>query len=76
MLIIQIIYILILGKGSTQRLDHSTLTAEKEYFINFSEQHKEFCLSSHYSGVNSYIFVNGVELYKFKSKDSEIKMRQ
>ena len=25
-----------------------------------------------YNGVNSYIFVNGVEIYKFKAKDSEI----
>ena len=29
-------------------------------------------LSLHYNGVNSYIFVNGVEIYKFKAKDSEI----
>ena len=26
----------------------------------------------HYSGANSYLFVNGVETYKFKAKDSEI----
>ena len=25
-----------------------------------------------YNGINSYIFVNGVEIYKFKSKYSEI----
>ena len=33
---------------------------------------KEFYLSLHYSCVNSYIFVNGVEIYKFKAKDSKI----
>ena len=32
----------------------------------------KFCLSLHYNGVNSYIFVNDVEIYKFKAKDSEI----
>ena len=29
-------------------------------------------LNLHYNGLNSYIFVNGVEIYKFKPKDSEI----
>ena len=26
----------------------------------------------HYNGANSYLFVNGTEIYKFKAKDSEI----
>ena len=26
----------------------------------------------HYSGANSYLFVNGTEIVKFKAKDSEI----
>ena len=33
---------------------------------------KRFCLSLHYNGANSYLFVNGTEFYKFKAKDSEI----
>ena len=33
---------------------------------------KKLCLSLHYSGANSYLFVNGTEIYKFKAKDSEI----
>ena len=32
---------------------------------------KKFCLSLHYNGVNSYLFVKGTEIYKFKAKDSE-----
>ena len=39
--------------------------------MNFNEQQKKFCLSLHYNGVNSYILVNGVEIYKFNAKDSE-----
>ena len=31
--------ILILVKGPSQGLDDTTLTAEKEYSINFNEQH-------------------------------------
>ena len=36
--------ILILGKGPTQRLEH-TLSAEKMYSINFTETKKKFCMS-------------------------------
>ena len=40
--------------------------------INFRVTKKLFCLSLHYNGANSYLFVNGTETYKFKAKDSEI----
>ena len=29
-------------------------------------------MSLHYNGTNSYLFVNGTEIYKFKAKDSGI----
>ena len=64
-------YILILDKLLTQGLDDTTLTAENQYSIIFTEEQKKFCLSLHYNGVNSYLFVNGVEIYKFKAKRSE-----
>ena len=63
--------ILILGKGPMQGLEH-TLTAEKMYSINFTVTGNKFCLSLHYNGANSYLFVNGTEIIKFKAKDSEI----
>ena len=63
--------IVILGKGPTQGLEH-TLSAEKMYSINFTEKNKKFCLSLHYNKENSYLFVNGTEIYKFKAKDFEI----
>ena len=53
-------------------LDDTKLTAEKKSYINFTEQQRKFCLSLHYNEVNSYIFVNGVEIYKFKAKSFEI----
>ena len=61
----------ILGKGPTLGLEH-TLSAEKMYSVKFTERNKKFCLSLHYNGANSYLFVNGTEIYKFKAKDSEI----
>ena len=63
--------ILILGKGPTQGLEH-ILTAEKMYSINFTVTNIKLCLSLRYNGANSYLFVNGTEIYKFKAKDSEI----
>ena len=33
---------------------------------------KKIYLSLHYHGANSYLFVNGTEVHKFKAKDSEI----
>ena len=63
--------ILVLGRGPTQVLE-STLTAEKMYSINFTVSKKKFCLSLHYNGGNSYLFVNGTEIIKFKAKDSAI----
>ena len=63
--------ILILGKDPTQGLEH-TLTEEKLYSINFTKENTKFCLSLHYNGANSYLFVNGTEIIKFKAKDSEI----
>ena len=63
--------ILILGKGPTQRLE-STLSAEKMYSISFTKENTKFCLSLYYNRTNSYLFVNGTEIIKFKAKDSEI----
>ena len=36
---------------------------ERQYFVNFTEQQKKFCLSLQNDGVNNYIFI-GVKLYK------------
>ena len=63
--------ILGLEKGTKKRLEN-TLTAEKMYSISFTLTRKVFCLSLHYNGANSYLYVNGKEMAKFKAKDSEI----
>ena len=63
--------ILILGKGPTQGLEH-TLTVEKLDSINFAKENTNFCLSLHYNGKNSHLFINGTEIIKFRAKDSEI----
>ena len=64
--------ILVLGKDFVQGINGATIDAEKLYNTNFTKKNKKFCLSLHYNGTNSYLFVNGTEIHKFKAKDSEI----
>ena len=40
--------------------------------IHFAVTKKKLCLSLHYNGTNSYLFVNGTEICKFKAIDSGI----
>ena len=42
------------------------------YSINFTVAKKRLCLRLHYNRENSYLFVNGKEIVKFKAKDFEI----
>ena len=64
--------ILVFGRNFTQGLDNTTIYAEKLYSINYTKTNTKFCLSLHYNGSNSYLFVHGAEIHKFKTKDSEI----
>ena len=68
--------ILILGHGQTQEVNNTTIYAEKVYSPNFSAEKKIFCLILHFNGDDSYLFVNGKEVTKFKAKKSEIKGNQ
>ena len=63
---------LILGKGPTEGLGEHSLRTEKMYSINFTKRYTKICLSLHYNEANSYLFVNGTEIHKFKARDSEI----
>ena len=68
--------ILILGHGLTQKVNNTTIYAEKMYSPNFSAENIIFCLRLHYNGDNSYLFVNGKEVTKFKAKKSETKANE
>ena len=68
-----------LGIGPTKGLDDTTLTSEAQYSINFSRSNRKWCLSLHYNGSNSFVFVNAtkrcqvLQKYKNMAKNSEIK---
>ena len=46
------------SKGPTQGLGDTTLPAEVIYPINYTQPNKKFLLSLHYSGSNSFLFIN------------------
>ena len=48
------------------------MAPEKKYSINFTASRKQFCVNLHCNRDNSYLFVNGKEIIKFKVKDSQI----
>ena len=54
------------------KINDTTIYAEKMYSPNFAAHNKIFCLSLHYNGDSSYLFVNGKEVTKFKAKNSEL----
>ena len=58
------------------RVDMSSSTKiynkKKDISIYFTDHNKRFSLSLCYNGANSYLFVDGIEIHKFKAKDFEI----
>ena len=59
--------ILVLVKGFIQGIDSTTIYAEKIHSTNFTVDNKKSCLSLHYNGDNSYIFVNGKNGYVYET---------
>ena len=46
-----------------------TLVHQKKININFNKAKTKLFLSLHYNSDNSYLFVNGKEIYKFKASN-------
>ena len=64
--------VLVLVHGLIPNIDDTTIYSEKMYSPNFTVANKTFCLSQHYNGDNSYLFVNGKEVTKFKAKKQSV----
>ena len=54
----------------------TTTYAEKVYKHNFAKPYENFVLPLHYSGDNSYLFVNGGEELNFKAKKISDQVKQ
>ena len=64
--------IYVMGTGLTQGIHDTTLYAQKNFYRNFTDFGKNFVLSLHYDGKNSYLFVNGRQELKFKCKTYQL----
>ena len=64
--------IYLMGEGLTQGIHVTTLSAEKNYYRNFTDPGKMIVLSLHYNGDDSYLFVNGRQELKFKAKTDQL----
>ena len=63
---------LLLGVGDPFGINGSFGVPEKKFSINFCKAKRRFSLSLHYNGHDSYLFVNGKEIYKFKADDKNV----
>ena len=61
-----------MGKDYVQRINDTTIYAEKMYYRNFTDSGKKFVLSLHYNGNNSYLYVNGNQELKFQAKTDQL----
>ena len=64
--------IYVMGKDYVQKINDTAIYAEKMYYRNFTDAGKQFVLSLHYNGNNSYLNVNGNQELKFKAKTDQL----
>ena len=62
----------LMGTGLTQSINDTAIYAEKNFYRNFTDFGKQFVLSLHHNGDNSYLFVNGRQELKFKAKTDQL----
>ena len=63
--------IYVMGKDYIQKINDTTIYAEKMFYRNFTDPGHKFVLSLHYNGDNSYLFVNGKQELKVKTKTDQ-----
>ena len=61
-------------KGPTHDINRWFESPEKKFSINFSKANTKFCLSLHYNADNSYLFVNGKEIFKYKAGNKNVNL--
>ena len=65
-------HIYVMCDGLTQGIHDTMLYAEKNFYRKFTDPGKKFVLSLHYNGDDSYLFVNGRQELKFKTKTDQL----
>ena len=64
---------LVLGKGSVKITNTTNIKAEDKLKTNCMIANKKFVFSVLCNGDDSYLYIDGVKQYKFKTKNNEIK---
>ena len=64
--------IYVMGHEFAQGIHDTTLYSENNFYKNFTDPGKKFVLSLHYNGDDSYLFVNGRQELKFKTKTDQL----
>ena len=64
--------IYVMGKDYVQKINDTTTYAEKMHYRNLTDPGKKIVLSLHYNGNDSYLFVNGRQELKFKTKTDQL----
>ena len=63
---------LILGEDPTYGINGSFGSPEKNFSINFTKANIKFCFEVNYNADDSYLFVNGKEIFKFKENNTNV----
>ena len=61
-----------LDEGPTCGFNGSFGSPEKKFNGNFTKRNTKFCVSLLYNADNSYFFVNGKEIFKFKADNKNV----
>ena len=64
--------IYVMGNDYVQKINDTTIYAENMYYRNFTDLGHKFVLSLHYNGDDSYLFVNGRQELKSKTKTDQL----
>ena len=65
---------LVLAEGPTFGINERLGSPEKRFSINFTKANTKLCLSFHFNADNSYLFVTGKEIFKFKAKNKNVNL--
>ena len=60
------------GERLADDINGNVDTIKKKFSFNFTTAETKFCLSLHYNGDTSYLFVNRKEIYKFRVDDKNV----
>ena len=61
-----------IGEGPTCGINGSFGSPEKQFSINISKTNAKSCLILHYNADNSYLFVSGFKIFKFKADNKNV----